>query len=84
MLLAATVAAALSWAPLPAGNLARTEVAAARVGGSIYVVGGFVEGGRTTDAVERYATGGGAGGGSGLCRSRSTTRWRWRTAGGCT
>jgi hypothetical protein len=55
MLLAATVAAALSWAPLPAATLARTEVAAARVGGSIYVVGGFVGGGRTTDPVERYA-----------------------------
>ena len=55
MLLAATVAAALSWAPLPVATLARTEVAAARVGGSIYVAGGFVEGGRTTDAVERYS-----------------------------
>ena len=55
MLLAATVAAALSWTPLPAATLARTEVAAARVGGSIYVTGGFVDGGRTTNAVERYA-----------------------------
>lgn len=55
MLVAATVAAALSWTPLPAATLARTEVAAARVGGSIYVAGGFVEGGRTTNAVERYA-----------------------------
>ena len=35
MLLAATVAAALSWAPLPAATLARTEVAAARVGGHV-------------------------------------------------
>ena len=32
----------------------RTEVAAARVGGSIYVVGGFASDGTTTAAVERY------------------------------
>ena len=57
MLLAATVAAALVWTPLPSATLARTEVAAARVGGSIYVAGGFAEGGRTTRVVERYDIG---------------------------
>ncbi len=54
MLVAATVAAALAWTPLPSATLPRTEVAAARVGGSIYVAGGFVEGGSTTNVVERY------------------------------
>ena len=54
MLLAATVAAALAWAPLPDASLARTEVAAARVGGSIYVVGGFRADGQALRAVERY------------------------------
>jgi N-acetylneuraminic acid mutarotase len=54
MLAAASVAAALAWAPLPAATLERTEVAAARIGSSIYVVGGFVPGGASTNAVERY------------------------------
>ena len=55
MLAAATfAAAALAWAPLPAAGLERTEVAAARIGGSIYVVGGFLPGGASTSAVERY------------------------------
>jgi N-acetylneuraminic acid mutarotase len=54
MLAAASIAAALAWAPLPDATLARTEVSAARIGGSIYVVGGFVPGGSTTNAVERY------------------------------
>jgi N-acetylneuraminic acid mutarotase len=54
MLGAATVAAALAWAPLPAATLERTEVAAARIDRSIYVVGGFVPGGASTGAVERY------------------------------
>lgn len=54
MLAAATVAAALAWAPLPAAALERTEVAAARIGSSIYVVGGFVPGGASTNAIERY------------------------------
>ncbi len=54
MLVAATVAAAVAWTPLPPATLPRTEVAAARVGGSIYVAGGFVEGGSTTNVVERY------------------------------
>jgi N-acetylneuraminic acid mutarotase len=54
MLVAATVAAVLAWAPLPDASLARSEVAAARVGGSIYVAGGFTADGRTTNAVERY------------------------------
>ena len=52
MLLAATVAAALSWAPLPAATIARTEVAAARVGGSIYVVGDPQPGLAFSDAIE--------------------------------
>ncbi len=43
------------WVPLRSAGLARTEVAAARVGTSIYVVGGFVRAGNaTTAAVERY------------------------------
>jgi N-acetylneuraminic acid mutarotase len=54
MLAAASLAAALAWAPLPAATLERTEVAAARIGSSIYVVGGFVPGGASTSAVERY------------------------------
>ena len=46
-----------SWEPLTDAPSARTEVAAARIGRSIYVVGGFEErsGGRTTAAVERYS-----------------------------
>jgi N-acetylneuraminic acid mutarotase len=54
MLTAASLAAALAWAPLPGATLERTEVASARIGNSIYVVGGFVPGGATTRAVERY------------------------------
>ena len=44
-----------NWSALPAAPLERTEVAAARLGHRIYVVGGFerVSGGTTT-AVERY------------------------------
>ena len=43
------------WAPLAPATLARTEVAAARVGRHIYVVGGFEErSGQTTAAIERY------------------------------
>lgn len=37
-------------------QLARTEVAAAAVGRSIYVVGGYTEGGAPTAAAERYDT----------------------------
>jgi len=54
MIVAATVAAALAWMPLPAAAVPRSEVAAARVGGSIYVAGGFTPGGRTSATVERY------------------------------
>jgi non-specific serine/threonine protein kinase len=54
MLTAAIAAAALAWTPLPAATLPRSEVAAARLGGSIYVAGGFTPGGRTTATVERY------------------------------
>ena len=45
------------WKPLASSKLARTEVAAARIGRAIYVVGGFEQssGGRTTAAVERYS-----------------------------
>ena len=43
------------WAGLRPATLERTEVAAARVGRYIYVVGGFLSpGGGTTAAVERY------------------------------
>jgi N-acetylneuraminic acid mutarotase len=44
---------ALSWGALPSAPLERSEVAAARVGNFIYVVGGF-EATRTSPAVERY------------------------------
>ena len=54
MILAATVAATLAWTPLPAAALPRGEVAAARVGGFIYVAGGFNSGGRTSAAVELF------------------------------
>jgi N-acetylneuraminic acid mutarotase len=43
------------WTSLRSATLARTEVAAARIGRSVYVVGGFEErSGATTRAVERY------------------------------
>jgi N-acetylneuraminic acid mutarotase len=43
------------WRPLRPGSLERTEVAAARVGRFVYVVGGFERAsGATTAAVERY------------------------------
>ena len=44
------------WLPLASSGLARSEVAAARIGRAIYVVGGFESrsGGNTTAAVERY------------------------------
>jgi N-acetylneuraminic acid mutarotase len=44
---------ALSWGALPPAALERSEVAAARVGNFIYVVGGF-EATRTSPALERY------------------------------
>jgi N-acetylneuraminic acid mutarotase len=50
----AVATAAAAWTVLTPAPLERTEVASARVGGSIYVAGGFVPGGRTTNAVERY------------------------------
>ena len=46
--------AAPRWRALKPSKLERTEVAAARVGNRIYVVGGFVSAGHTTAAVERY------------------------------
>jgi N-acetylneuraminic acid mutarotase len=55
MIAALLAGAALSWGTLPSAGLARSEVGAARVGGSIYVVGGFERGcSCTTAAVERY------------------------------
>jgi N-acetylneuraminic acid mutarotase len=42
------------WRALPPAPSERGEVAAARVGGSIYVAGGFTPDGRTTNVVERY------------------------------
>jgi N-acetylneuraminic acid mutarotase len=42
------------WRTLAPAKLARTEVAAARVGRYVYVVGGFVRAGFTTAATERY------------------------------
>src|SRR5947207_2125678 len=48
-------AAALGWEALHPATLARTEVAAARVGRYVYVVGGFARRtGATTAATERY------------------------------
>ena len=47
-------AAAKSWGALAPTGLARTEVAAARIGDRIYVIGGFISTGGTTDRVERY------------------------------
>jgi N-acetylneuraminic acid mutarotase len=48
-------AATERWTPLAPAPLERTEVAAARIGHSIYVVGGFErESGTTSAAVERY------------------------------
>ena len=48
-------AAAGEWRPLAPAGLERTEVAAARIGRSIYVVGGFEKrSGLTTAALERY------------------------------
>ena len=48
-------ALAKSWTGLRHGKLKRTEVAAARVGRFIYVVGGFqAPSGKTTAAAERY------------------------------
>ena len=52
---APAASAAGRWTPLRPSLLARTEVAAARVGRFVYVVGGFERrSGRTTAAVERY------------------------------
>ena len=50
----AGTSAASEWRALRSAILARTEVGAARVGDSIYVVGGFVRPSRTTATVERY------------------------------
>jgi hypothetical protein len=52
--LAAHQARTNGWVRLRAATLARTEVAAGRVGRFVYVVGGFVPGPATTAAVERY------------------------------
>jgi N-acetylneuraminic acid mutarotase len=51
---AALAAAALAWTPLHPATLPRTEVAAARIGHHVYVLGGFVPPDRTSAAVERY------------------------------
>lgn len=51
------VAASGAWRPLRDANLERTEVGAARIGRSIYVVGGFRAPSSTTAAVERYDIG---------------------------
>jgi N-acetylneuraminic acid mutarotase len=42
------------WVSLSDGLVARQEVASATVGRSIYVIGGYMNGGTLTDAVERY------------------------------
>jgi N-acetylneuraminic acid mutarotase len=49
-------AAATKWKALQPAKLARTEVGAARIGRSIYVIGGFDrKTGKTTAATERYS-----------------------------
>jgi Kelch motif len=47
-------AAVAGWETLRPATLERTEVAAARVGRFIYVMGGFEPSGATSDATERY------------------------------
>jgi N-acetylneuraminic acid mutarotase len=42
------------WGQLSAAQLSRTEVGAGRIGGAIYIVGGFLEPSKTTAAVELY------------------------------
>ena len=42
------------WRALPRAQLSRTEVGAARIGRSIYVVGGYLASGATTAAGERF------------------------------
>ena len=84
MLTAALAAAALAWTPLPDAPLSQAEVGAARVGGSIYVVGGFVDGARTTAAVRRYVIARRRWRRVRRCRSRSTIRWQWHTGAACT
>jgi Kelch motif protein len=53
----ATDSATEAWRPLREAPLERTEVGAARIGHSIYVVGGFVRPSTTTAVVERYDIG---------------------------
>ena len=53
----ATPSRTSAWLPLRDATLERTEVGAARIGDSIYVVGGFVPSSETTAAVERYEIG---------------------------
>jgi len=53
MIAALLAGAALSWGTLPSAPLERSEVAAARFGNFIYVVGGF-EPTRTSPAVARH------------------------------
>ena len=47
-------ASAKRWRALDRAPLKVQEVAAARIGRDVYVVGGFLEGGVTTDQVSRY------------------------------
>ena len=47
-------ASAAEWRSLRPAILERTEVAAARIGNSIYVAGGYLPDRSTTAAVERY------------------------------
>ena len=55
MILALALALALGWEPRAAVPLARSEVAAATVGGQIAVVGGFLSDGSSSRRVESYA-----------------------------
>ena len=74
------------WTALTDSPLARTEVAAARLGRFVYVVGGFVAPGDGDHARPSSATTSAAIAGRAwpTCRSRSTTPPPWPTAGACT
>ena len=49
-----TASASSGWSALPSSPLSRTEVAAARIGGKVYVVGGFIPPGAPPSSVAVY------------------------------
>lgn len=62
-------ASGTGWVRLNSSALERAEPAAAAIGGSIYVVGGFI-GPNTTNKAERYDADSDAGASSSRCRWR--------------